>query len=92
MMLCAVAIGAWLISGASAMAQSTADSLPSTAADPILPDPVPGHGWNFPPATVTADQAYAGPPLATPRQDCSPLNPCAVPSSGPHKMAPPLAQ
>jgi hypothetical protein len=64
-----------------ALAQS--DGISSTASDPILPDPVPGQGANFPASTATSGTAYGGPPLATPRQDCSPSNPCAVSSSAP---------
>jgi hypothetical protein len=91
LMLCAILVGAWLTGSAFSPALAQSD-LPSTAADPVLPDPVPGQGGNFSPSAVTSGQAYAGPPLATPRQDCSPFNPCALASSEPHKMAPPLAQ
>lgn len=68
------------------------DSLASTTAGPVLPDPVPGQGGNFSPSAVTSGQAYGGPPLGAPSQNCSPFNPCALASSDPHRMAPPLTQ
>jgi hypothetical protein len=64
----------------SAMAQS--DGLDS-ATGPVMPDPVPGHGTNFPPSMATSGTAYGGPPLSTPHLDCSPFNPCALASSAP---------
>jgi hypothetical protein len=60
----------------------------SSSTDPVLPDPVPNQGVAYPPSAVTADTAYAGPPKMTPHSQCTPLNPCAVPSSAPHKLGP----
>ena len=72
------------------------DSLPSTGAEPMLPDPVPGTGADYPPSAATAGQGYVGPPLrkADPDLTCSPWNPCAYNSSTPGKpkgpgLAPP---
>jgi hypothetical protein len=66
-----------------AVAQMSAGST-----EPVLPDPVPNRGANYPPSAVTADTAYGGPPKMTPHLNCSPLNPCALPSSEPRKLGP----
>ena len=75
-----------------AMAGSAAaqdNPIPTQSSEPILPDPVRGAGANYPPSAVTADQAYAGgTPRTTLRGDCSSFNPCALPSSAPHKLGP----
>lgn len=76
-----ILLGTLLSWGDPALAQI--DSMASTTAEPALPDPVPGQGANIPPSMATSGTAYGGPPLGTPRQDCSPFNPCAVPSSAP---------
>lgn len=76
-------LGMLLAWGAADPALAQNDPIPSTAADPVLPDPVAGQGANIPPSMATSGTAYGGPPLDTPRQDCTPLNPCAVPSSAP---------
>ena len=58
------------------------------SAEPVLPDPVPTQGANYPPSAATATTAYGGPPRFTPAAPCSALNPCALPSSAPHKLGP----
>jgi hypothetical protein len=63
-----------------------AAQMSSSSSDPILPDPVPNRGAAYPPSAVTAGAAYAGPPRMIPRNECTPLNPCALPSSAPHKL------
>jgi len=60
----------------------------SSTSDPVLPCPVPNQGVAYPPSAVTADTAYAGPPKMTPHNGCTALNPCALPSSDPHKLGP----
>jgi hypothetical protein len=60
----------------------------SSSTDPVLPDPVPNKGADYPPSAVTADTAYGGPAKMKSNAQCSALNPCAVSSSEPHKLGP----
>ena len=78
--LCATLL---LLSPDVAMAQIAA-----SATDPVLPDPVTGRGTQYPASAATEGQAYNGQPKSPPRKDCTALNPCALPSSAPHKLGP----
>jgi hypothetical protein len=79
---------AFLIAFSLAVPHAALAQMSSSSADPVLPDPVPNQGVAYPPSAVTADTAYAGPPKMTPHAQCTPLNPCAVSSSEPHKLGP----
>jgi hypothetical protein len=63
-----------------------ASQMSSSSSDPVSPDPVPGQGADYPPSAVTAGTAYGGPPKMIPGDACTPFNPCALPSSAPHKL------
>jgi hypothetical protein len=65
-----------------------AAQMSSSSADPVLPDPVPNQGVQYPAGAVTADTAYGGPPRTTPHNNCAAFNPCAQASSDPHKLGP----
>lgn len=58
----------------------------TSSADPVLPDPVPNHGTQYPASTATADAAYGGHAKVVLRNSCTSLNPCALPSSAPHPL------
>jgi hypothetical protein len=77
-----------LIAFLSALPNAALAQMSSGSSDPVLPDPVPNQGVAYPPSAVTADTAYAGPPKMIPHNGCTAFNPCAVPSSGPHKLGP----
>jgi len=55
---------------------------------PVLPDPVPNQGVQYPASAATAGQAYVGPPKMVLHAECTPFNPCAAASSAPHKLGP----
>jgi len=71
--------------GLAGVAAAQENPAPLRSAEPVLPDPVPGRGANYPPSAVTADTAYAGPPREIPNKECDPANPCAFDSSAPGK-------
>lgn len=80
---------ALMLMGLSGLALAQTNPLSSsTSAEPVLTDPVPGAGADYPPSAATAGEAYVGPPLekADPDLGCSPFNPCAYPSSAPRKL------
>jgi hypothetical protein len=79
---------AFLIAFLLALPNVAVAQMSSSSTDPVLPDPVPNRGVAYPPSSVTADTAYAGPPKMTPHTQCTALNPCAVSSSAPHKLGP----
>jgi hypothetical protein len=58
------------------------------ATGPVLPDPVPDQGTQYPPSAVTAGTAYGGPPKIILHNQCTAFNPCAQASSAPHKLGP----
>lgn len=79
----------WALTVASSAALAQSSSLPTPGGgEPVLPDPVPGVGADYPPSAATAGQGYVGPPLrkADPDLTCSPWNPCAYASSTPRKL------
>jgi hypothetical protein len=61
-----------------------ADPLESTSPEPVLPDPSPDNGVNFPPASATRDVARPSAELSSDKSlgghACSALNPCAAPT------------
>lgn len=77
-----------LIAFLLAMPNAALAQMSSSSADPVLPDPVPNQGATYPPSAATAGMAYGGPPRMDPRNGCSAFNPCALPSSAPHKLGP----
>jgi hypothetical protein len=90
-LLLALSSLALALASAMAMVQAATaqdNPIPSQSSEPVLPDPVRGQGANYPPAAVTADQAYGGPPRMIAHGECSALNPCALPSSAPHRLGP----
>lgn len=70
-----------------AMAQ-VYEPIPTMPTAPVLSDPVPGTGADYPASAATAGAAYIGPPKEISKNECTPDNPCAMPSSGPRKPGP----
>jgi len=70
----AVSLAAFSLGGTAAAQQNPQ---PLRSSEPVLPDPVPGRGADYPPSAATADTAYAGPPKEIPNKECDPANPCA---------------
>ena len=81
MTLPALFAAALFLSPHAAMAQIATGS-----SDPVLPDPVQGRGAQYPPSAVTTTEAYMGPPHLRTDNACTSYNPCALPSSAPHRL------
>jgi len=76
-----------LLAGSTAgLALAQTDPLAGHTAQAVIPDPVPGQGADFAPSAATATEAYGGPPRLMPDDPCTEYNPCALPSSAPHKL------